>query len=694
MEQAELLKAAETCAFVEKEIGRLLKEAGESGETVRRRNREYIAEHPFGSVYGDSDALVRENEKTIEAAEKQRAEARLLEQVRLSPYFGRVDFTFADDGETEAVYVGMKTLVENRRFLVYDWRAPISALYYYGELGPASYAAPCGSVDGEIRMLRQYTFKNGELQTYWDADLHIDDAVLRGVLSGQAAQEMRPIVYTIQREQNAAIRYAPRKNLAVFGPAGSGKTAVGLHRLAWLLYQAQNGGDPVSTLMVTANEAFRSYVSAVLPSLGEANTQSVGFAELFARYLPEYRVEPALRQTEALLQNDTFRVKNVASLYAPEFADFMDAQMQSVPARFKNVNVLDQPALSAQTLEARFRGLPVSVPVQKRLQTLADWAADELENYFLIHRKELLQTLLDRTELGESYTQRYLQLRKRVPEEARRMVLTAVPDDPAPLLKRLFSEFYGQTPLLSALMARIRARELYFEDACALLFIAARLGKCPVTFSPTHVLVDEAQDLAPLQHRILRTLYPRAVFTALADTNQSIAPAANTCSEAEIAALYGAEALYLGKSYRSTRQIGEFAKRYLPEGAADYEVFDRAGPVPETHVAADPVKITAELMRSAAGRHGTVCVLLPTAAEAAAFYKKLKALVRECALLQNETQTLSGKLLCMPATLAKGLEFDCVLLPLPEPRPSERLMYLMATRALHELHLIVPPGKE
>ena len=278
MDKKELQKAAETAAFVEKEIARLIKEAGESGETVRRRNREYIAEHPFGSVYGDSDALVRENEKTLEGAAKNRAEARLLEQVRQAPYFGRVDFTYEDDGETEEIYVGPKSLVEDRRFLVYDWRAPISSLFYFGELGRAAYAAPCGEVAGEITLLRQYTFKNGDLVNYWDAELHIDDAVLTSVLSGSVGEQMRPIVYTIQREQNAAIRYSPAKNLAVFGPAGCGKTAVGMHRLAWLMYQAHTGGKPVSTLMFTSNEAFRSYVSAVLPALGEVETDTVIFA--------------------------------------------------------------------------------------------------------------------------------------------------------------------------------------------------------------------------------------------------------------------------------------------------------------------------------------------------------------------------------------------------------------------------------
>lgn len=689
MEEKELQKSAETAAFIEKEMARLMKEAGESGDTVRRRNRDFIAENPFGSVYGDSDALVRENEKTLEEAEKKRAEAALLARVRQAPYFGRVDFTFADDGESEEIYVGLKTLVENRRFLVYDWRAPISALFYYGELGRASYTAPCGEVEGEITRLRQYTFAAGELKNYWDAQLHIDDAVLTSVLSGGASEQMKPIVYTIQREQNAAIRYPAAKNLAVFGPAGCGKTAVGMHRLAWLMYQSHTGGRAVSTLMFTNNAAFRGYVSTVLPALGEADTESLSFAALFERFLPGFQARTALELTGALLEKDAFRTENARRLCAADFADAMEASTADLPVRFKNVYILEELALSSHQIEHKFRGLPARVPVKKRLETIAAWVVEELENYFLIHRKALLQTLLEKSELGESYTQQYFRLRKRVTEGARNMVLEALSADPAALLLRFFEAHYGRDAFYTALSARLESRDVYFEDAAALLYIAARIGNCAGVPAPTHVLIDEAQDYSELQHRTVRALFPRAVFTVLADPNQAIVPAANVVSGARLAALYGADTLTMHKSYRSTKPIGAFAKRFLPPDAADYELFDRPGPAPRAFTAANPAEQAAALSLAALEKHESVAVILPTAAGAKAFFKDFSPLLPGAALLAEEDRPLPGGVTVLPAALAKGLEFDCVILPLPAGAPPEdRLMYLMCTRALHELELI------
>ncbi len=689
MEEKELQKAAETAAFIEKEMARLRKEAGESGDIVRERNRSFIAENPFGSVYGDSDALVRENEKIISEAEQKRAEVRLLEQVRKAPYFGRVDFTYADDNEQEEIYVGLKSLVEKRRFLVYDWRAPISSLFYFGELGKASYTAPGGEIGGEITRLRQYTFQNGTLKNYWDAQLHIDDAVLSDVLSGGAGEHMKPIVYTIQREQNAAIRYSAQRTLAVFGPAGCGKTAVGMHRLAWLMYQASTNSKPASTLMFTGNAAFRSYVSSVLPALGETNAIAVSFGELFERFLPGYSIQSALLQTQALLEKNAFRTENVKRIYDPAFIAQMEERTAQLPVKFKNIYILEDLALSAEVMEHRFHGLPPRVPVKNRLQTVADWVADELENYFLIHRKALLQTLLDRSEAGESYTQQYFRLRKRVLEGARHMAETAASDDPAGLLKETYLSFYGEDAFYTALCARIQNNELYFEDAAAMLYLSVRIGRSAEKYQPTHILIDEAQDYAPLQHHIIRALYPKAVFTVLADPNQGIAPAANTCAAEEIAALYGADTVTISKSYRSTKEIGAYAKRFLPPEAPDYELFDRSGPAPEIAVTPEAAAAAAEILQKAAEQGRSACVLLPTVKAAESFYRKLQSRFPACDLLTGEQQTLSGRPVCMPVSLAKGLEFDHVILPLStKALPEDRVMYLMCTRALHGLHLL------
>ncbi len=689
IENEEAKKLSETLDFIDREISRLTAASGERKEAVRARNRDFMAENPFGSVYGAAVDMIRHNENDLAEAEAMRREAYILDKMRLAPYFGRVDFRYDDDGETERIYVGIKTLTDGKTFFVYDWRAPVSALFYLGELGRAAYTAPAGEIAGEILLLRQYTFENGALAHHWDAELHIDDEVLRGVLSGASGQAMRPIVCTIQREQNAAIRFAANRDLLVTGPAGCGKTSIGMHRLAWLMYRARSESMQVSTLMLTSNEAFRSYLSGVLPELGERNAESFSFADLFERYLPGFRVESALGQAEALLSGNAQRAADVAALYDPAFLSYIESQLDALQPKFVSVVVLGQTALEGEEIARRFRALPGGVPLRERLETLADWVEEELKNYLLIHRKEILAHLLETTERGDSYTEKYMRLKKQVAERSRAMVLNAVPTDPAGLLMRYCAAYKGGGFRLQAMRNRIACKDLRFEEAVMLLFLSARLGNCRPFGSYTHVLVDEAQDLCPAQHKTLRLLFPKAVFTVLADPNQGVLPVLNTGSAARLAEIYRAESLAMGKSYRSTREIGEYAKSFLPEEKRGYEMFDRQGSAPVVWTAADPVRKTAELLRELAGRYRTVCVLLKTTAEVDSFYEKLQPLYPDCAPVLSEKKALSGSVLLMPAMLAKGLEFDCVLVPVfAAAPPDDRLMYLFATRALHALHVI------
>ncbi len=695
IEKEEAKKLSETLVYIDGEISRLTAASGERKEAVRARNRDFMAENPFGSVYGAAVDMIRHNENDLAEAEAMRREAYILDKMRLAPYFGRVDFCYDDDGETEQIYVGIKTLTDGRTFFVYDWRAPVSALFYLGELGRAAYTAPAGEITGEIRLLRQYTFENGKLLHHWDAELHIDDEVLRGVLSGASGQVMRPIVCTIQREQNAAIRFAANRNLLVTGPAGCGKTSIGMHRLAWLMYRARSESMQVSTLMLTSNEAFRSYLAGVLPELGERNTESFSFADLFERYLPDVQVESALSQAEALLSGNAQRAADVAALYDSAFLSYIESQMDALKPRFVSVVVLGQTALEGEEIAHRFRALPESVPMRERLETLADWVEEELKNYLLIHRKEILAHLLQVTERGDSYTEKYIRLKKQVAERSRAMVLSAVPTDPAGLLMRYCSSYRNGAFNLRAMRSRIANKNLRFEEAVMLLFLSARLGNCRPFGSYTHVLVDEAQDLCPLQHKTLRLLFPRSRFTVLADPNQGILPAVNTGAAQEIADIYGALLMRMGRSYRSTRQIGEYAKRYLAPADADYELFDREGSAPFEWTAADLAGKTAELLKEVSQKYKTVCVLLKTTADAERFYKELKPCYPDAVPVLTEKKALSGSVLLMPAFLCKGLEFDCVLIPVdPASPPDDRLMYLFVTRALHEVHIIRENRKE
>ena len=692
MEQEEALHLQRVRRLIDAECERMASQQQDEKREIREQNRAFLAEHPFAAVYGRAEELRRENENRCETIEELERRRRQLAKMRLAPYFGRVDFVFDGEDSAEKLYIGIATLTDFDRseILVYDWRAPVSALFYLGETGPAAYRAPAGEIKGEITRIRQYRFENGELKSHWDADLQIDDAVLREALSGSADGQMRSIVCTIQREQNRAIRFDPKKNLAVFGPAGCGKTSIGMHRLSWLLYQLRTAGYTPSVLMFTNNAAFRSYVSNVLPALGELNAQMCSFPELFGRHLRGFGVSPALQQTEALLRGSRKRTAWIKRLYDPAFLSFMERQIGTTALRFRPILLYGETVLPAEAPGKRFSGLPAYLPVRHRLETVANWACEEIENYFLAHKKEIMAHILDEMELGDSSAENYRRLKDRLLGSARQMISQAIIDDPARLAVTFLEAFYGTEE--RALRERINAGSLYFEDAVLLLYISVILGNCPLHGAPEHVLIDEAQDLAPIQHKLLRALYPKAVFTVLADENQGISPLTNT-DEKTLAEIYGAETLHMQKSYRATRQLCDFSKRFLPPENANFASFHREGPPPFRYQSAAPVQTAAEILRALPETCRSACVILETAEEAVAFGNALKSVFPGVSIIRNEKKELSGSVFCMPVALVKGLEFDAVILPDADSfLQKPRIAYLAVTRALHQLHLIETAG--
>lgn len=694
MDRNEQAYFEDVCGYLEAEIARLREESAALKRDMREAGKQFTAENPYGAVYqnpynytSEAGQHIAEMEKKLATAEADLAEAAYLEKLRQSPYFGRVDFT-ETEGDGETCYIGLRTLLrrEDHRFLTYDWRAPVSALFYAGEVGPASYDAPGGPVKGEITRVRQYQFRQGRLAACWDADLRIDDAVLRDVLSGASGERMKTIVSTIQRDQNRAIRADASKSLAVFGPAGCGKTSVGMHRLAWLLYEARAAQTQPNLLMFTANEAFRAYVSGVLPELGEREIRSCTYADLFRKHLKGFTVESALAQTEALLAGDPDREMSVRAAYAPEFIAYAQRYLSALPARFVTLSLFGQTVVSAAALLEKYAAL--SAPgAGEKLAVLKNWAREEIRRYFTAHRKTVYAAVMRGTGVDESTDAAYAKLKETFLRKAETMIDGAVCTDPAVLCRRMVVSFYGKNEQTAALCRRLESGRLRFEEGVLLLWIRAALGLCKERSLPTHILIDEAQDYAPLQHLTLRLLYPATVFTLLADVHQGIVPAADSLDARRIAAVYGATPFEIAKSYRSTKQIGEFARRYLP--GADYELFDREGSEPVFHEAADPAETAAEIIGGLPERYRSVGVILTTVREAKRFCAALKPLV-ECDAVLSANDPIRGRVVCLPAALAKGLEFEAVILPdFRQAEKNARVAYLMTTRALHELHLIV-----
>lgn len=220
------------------------------------------------------------NLAVIESLERDIAkESKRLNLQKDHPYFARIDF-YLKIKTAQKVYIGIGNLIEDNKLYVADWRAPISSMYYDFNLGPASFKIGTTEYSGELQLKRQYKIEDGQLISYFDTDMTINDEILQEILSHNVSVKMKQIVSTIQREQNIIVRKDKAENMLVQGVAGSGKTSIALHRAAYLLYKHRGQIKSNDILIISPNNIFSSYISEVLPQLGEDNLVETTFEQI------------------------------------------------------------------------------------------------------------------------------------------------------------------------------------------------------------------------------------------------------------------------------------------------------------------------------------------------------------------------------------------------------------------------------
>ncbi|NRT75623.1 RNA polymerase recycling motor HelD [Clostridium beijerinckii] len=657
----------------------------------------------------------RTHEFTIKLEQK-------YERVLLSPYFARMDFVEKGEERAEKCYIGISNLInENFDFLIYDWRAPISSMFYDYEIGQAEFKCPEGIVEGELTLKRQYKINNGKIEYMFDSNLKIDDEVLQNILSKSTDTRMKGIVTTIQREQNKVIRNEEYKNLIVQGPAGSGKTSVALHRIAYLLYKHRDKITPKNIVIFSPNDIFNEYISDVLPELGEDNMCQTTFKEYMHKALGAgLSKENYSEMMEYILASKKeadyqIRINNIKFKSSMEFIDILKRYvtfMEKEDTNFKNIKFRGNLIISSQDLEELFYKDYVKLPRKRRLQKIRERILFLLKPYEEQRIEEVANELkdsgsyLDKAEIIEHSTAMVKNELKEIYHEINRMTKF----DLMGIYKKLFEnlEFFLKdsniefnekkiSEIRRYTLEKIKVHRLNYEDQIALLYLKGAMGDLPKTSEIKYVIIDEAQDYSPLQYEIFYQLFNHANMTILGDLNQSINPFMNVGDYKNISHIFAEDntcIINLTKSYRSTMEITKFSRRLLDKGL-EAQCVERSGEEPLLlgflNEEAIKEKLLEDIKIYKEKNYKSIGIITKTAKEANEVYNFLKDKTNVRSIIKDDDEYVSG-ILVIPAYLAKGLEFDVVIIYNAGDEnyscEEERLLlYTAFTRALHVLRV-------
>ena len=632
-------------------------------------------------------------------------------QMIRSPYFGRFDFAEQGSGR-EKIYVGRHTLMneESGDIYVYDWRAPICAVFYQYGLGAASYEAPDGRIGGEVFLKRQYRIEDSRLRYFFDSGVVVDDDILQDVLGHPASPVLRSVVETIVREQDRIIRDAGSDLLMVEGPAGSGKTVVALHRVAWLLYHgAREGLTSRDIVAVTPSDVFSRYISGVLPELGEANIAERTFDDLAAPLL-DRPAEPSEEFTEEA-SGDASGIRMACHDFknSERFRVLLDRCLSDYERRwlpFADVRYDGRVVATVGELRGAFLRDTAGLPPAARLARLEAAVFDRVHPLARGRRRRLEQWLRGREGHDYDYrtVARYLTIREA--GRLRRRIARFTRPDPAAIYTDLFEgdrlrRLAGEEELPSGLDAIVhrtaqglRGGCIPYDDVAPLLYLRLRMEGKSGYETIRQVVIDEAQEYTPMQYAVLGRMFPHALFTLLGDTGQTVLGGAfRPFYETAEAQLHRKKPvrLSLAKSYRSTWEITRFACRFSSRKA---EPFERHGEEPRIFGFRGENEMEEGLVRQLAEYREqgviTAAVLCRTQSQARELAGRLAGRA-ELRYVGGGDRICRG-FMVMPVTRAKGLEFDAVCVydasAARYHTPLDRqLLYIASTRALHRLSL-------
>ncbi|MCI7603317.1 MAG: AAA family ATPase [Blautia massiliensis] len=649
--------------------------------------------------FDNQQALLHEINASNEKIELRRRFRKMMD----SPFFGRVDFCYEGDDEPEIFYIGIANLAEENGGLplIYDWRAPVSGLFYDFDKGPASYQAPLGEIHGDIAAKWQYKIRGGKMIYEFESDVKIDDEILKAELGSNGDVQLKNIIRTIQKEQNAIIRNTSDRIMVIQGAAGSGKTSIALHRIAYLLYHDRKNLKSSSVLVLSPNGVFSDYISHILPELGEENIREMSF-DLFAyKRLKntvsdcEDRYDLIERQIAGLCDEELLKEKQ-----SRDFLDRMEGYLAELEDSLMNFRDIEHRGVvkKEQEIIELFYFKFMDIPLLSRMDAVAEYFIDEVET-------------LKGFDLPEEE-------RDAVKSRFYRMYETRD-------LYVLYNRFLRQEGFPALPQVQYEKRKLRYEDVYPVLYLKYRLETQQEDSGVRHLIVDEMQDYSMIQYLIIQRLF-KCKMTILGDREQTMDGDQQDVLTF-LPKIFGKDIrrIVMNKSYRNTIEIASYANKLA--GITEVELFERHGkPVEEkeftgltealervvkelrlekqTVAEADkdmPENAASETDGTEIGEelsYETAAVITRTADEAREAYyilqKKLEAegfdTKERLSLLHRDSTNFKKGLTVTTFYMAKGLEFDQVFSVFPGTDRSpivQRARYIAATRALHELYM-------
>ncbi|WMJ80564.1 AAA family ATPase [Clostridium sp. MB40-C1] len=654
-------------------------------DTRKNAVEEYRDDEDKLIEYFDHERFVRE--ESFKSIDRKLKEFTILQP---SPYFGKVTFEEKDVEGEEYIYIGRFGVTPEEAYepVVVDWRAPISSLFYAGKLGNVEYSAPSGKIQVDVSGKRQFIIKKENLLGMFDSEVDVKDEILQMVLSKNAEDKLKDIIMTIQQEQDDLIRQPRDKTIVVDGIAGSGKTTIALHRVAYLLYNYRKILQD-KVLILGPNSIFMEYISTVLPSLGEIGVRQQTFSDFAIGILELNTIMEFREYMEKIINKDEEFIKEIlfktSKGYIKELNKFIEILNKKYfiteDLVFENTIIVPKEAI--KDLFDYYKSMPLFRRSKKikrilfaKIRDKRDEKVREIEKWY---RESLSKMDEEKKNLegSELIFKRKLKIREVIKNA---------------MTSKKYLKWLDNEKVIDLYNNLNGNKVLTIDDLAPILYLKIKLEGLKLEEEIKHVVIDEAQDYSLLQFIVIKELTKCKAFTIVGDKNQRLIPVLEDIPMLNLnEVLDNVEYFNLNKSYRSTKEIMEYANRYLAEDKIVPLV--RSGDL----VVDKSINSKEEFIKEIENILGklnnegleSIAIICKNKEEAKEVYSLVNRKMG-IKLIDSEEIIYNKGGVVIPAYYAKGLEFDAAIIINCEDEQmikEDKLMYVMATRALHKLYV-------